>query len=125
MQKIFYKVVTNNLKSLIVCDEIAVQYKVGKFVSSKHNLPLAVFTDLPTAIDWGDAYRGRIFQCEIIGKMKNGWLPSTSCWDSVLKALDIANRRKQHQKFLHLVNYDLPKNTVVCKSVKLIKEIQR
>lgn len=123
---VYYKVVKKNLTSLVITDSrLRVKYKIGKFVSSPYNLPLAVCDDINKAKIWAGSYGGRIFICEIKGEMKKYWLPSTYwSFDQWQFAAPIINSMKHHKKYSHLVKYSLPDHTITCKSVKLVKEIK-
>jgi hypothetical protein len=122
MPKIYYKVVTPDLRSIIINHDktFCTQYKIGEFVSSPvPETHLCVFESLESAKNF--AYStDKIFECNIKTRIKQPWIP----WSSEdLPKLLLHIRLKK--KFLRcdLVDRHLPMGTVCCKQVKLLKEI--
>ena len=122
MKKIYYKVVTHDLKSAIIHSNkvFCTQYKIGEFVSSPvPETHLCVFGSLKAAQHFSSG-RDKLFECHINTRVKQVWIP----WGATdLPKLLSRIRSKKRYLQCDMVDFNLPNDTVCCKQVKLLKEI--
>ena len=122
MSKIYYKVVTPSLKSVIMsCNKFTTQYKIGEFVSSPYpKTPLCVFKDLADVEHFTSTYLWegyKIFTCEIENKYRKPWIPYDCSLNYILELI------AKKKRYIHLVYTLLPLGTICCKKVKLLEEV--
>jgi hypothetical protein len=123
MTKIYYKLVNDDLRSVIIKKpHLVTQYKIGEFVSSPiPETPLCVFETFSYANNFKncECLRGaKIFKCEIKTKLVRPWIPRYSTLNRILKLM------KNKQKFLQIACRNLPSGTICCKQVKLLEEVK-
>jgi hypothetical protein len=130
MSKTYYKVVKKaNLSSAWAPGSVRVYYKVGQFVGARYpELPLAVFETFEYAREFKNQIDDRspelaIFECEIQGKYRKAWVPSRTCTYPFSRITKLIRQIKAHKKYLDMVSTQLPQGSVVCKKIKLTKEV--
>ena len=127
MTKIYYKVTTNDLRSIVLYwnNKLSTQYKLNEFVSSPvQGTPLSVFDTLSSAKEFCRVRSGyRIFRCEIKYRLKTPWIPHFASYYQTQRLKTLLNRIKNKKKYLDMVWTDLPEGTVSCKQVKLLEEV--
>ena len=128
--KIYYKVVTLNLKSAFVSSvpELSVQYKINKWVyPNVNNSCLMVFDNLNNA----RLFRERlniglvIYQCEIVKTRKRKPPFCMVGYPYIYFNLQYMLRLKRMHKRCEIWPIDNipPKNTIFCDSVKLLRKV--
>lgn len=133
-KKEYYKVVTNDLKSIITSTTstvYGVQYKVGEYVEPiLQNTQLFVFNDYESAVQFTSKiyriYCRRIFKCKIKNPSKIT-LYIANCWSDKLlnKILKIKRDKKKYTQLLpKAIDDPLPSNTIGASAVMLMEEIK-
>jgi hypothetical protein len=126
-KKTYYKVTTENLKSMIDNElKLSVQYKIGEFVSSSvPETPLCVFDNFRCAKRFANNYgtEYKIFTCEIKTKLKTPWIPFFR-FGTNKNLSTLLSKIRGKQKFMDYVWTILPKGTVCVKQVKLLEEVK-
>lgn len=121
---IYYKVVTDNLKSIMsklhsFPEKYVTQYKIGEWTKPAiANTKLFVFNDLAAARRFSLMEDGRLYSCDVINPFEKTVGASFNFFDNFWKHEDV--------KYLCDRQYfmPLPNNTVFCDAVKLIEEIK-
>jgi hypothetical protein len=119
----YYKVVKKNLFSIWAPPEFAILYKIGEWVEPKiKEFPLAVFDNFIRAKNFSYGINGYIYECEIKGRTEKPWLPASVCFfkGDIFHMLELIAEGKPYKQFGALA---LPRGTITCQSVKLIKEV--
>ena len=127
MSKIYYKVTTYKLRSIICSDpSLITQYKIDEFVSSPvPETPLCVFETIEDAKKFCDrcGLRPKIFKCEIKTKLRKRWIPFI-IRESTFDLSSILRKIKNKKRFMDYVWTTFPEGTVCAKQVKLLEEIK-
>lgn len=130
MSKIYYKVVSSDLKSVVAKNYyLSVQYKIGEWV--RPNIAytdLMVFENLRSAKIFMDEYQDqRLFECYIKNPRKTGifchWLHVRYGITTPLQIEKMISIKKKKKKYTNLIKDKIPKGTIFCSSIKLLKEI--
>ena len=135
MAKKYYKVVSEDLKSVITSkndyeyiSNMSVQYKVGEWVKPHvEGTNLMVFDNYYAAdrFKYINSPDGFVYECEISGIVKFPlFFRIYNLEYNWAKFIKLANKRKNKQKISHLVDLNIrpPKGTVFCNKVKLLKK---
>jgi hypothetical protein len=144
MGKVYYKVVSSDLKSAIInessaismgfdfFDDYCIQYIKNEWVKPKKvGTKIMVFDSLDKAEDFlsfqitGD--KMRIFTCKVKNPTKNGFITQVSSIDTYYKELfKLISQKKRVRDFYYTVRRsNVPAGTVFCSAVKLLTEIPR
>ena len=122
LPKVYYKVVSTYHNLSILCWKYRIHYIVGQWVyPNLRGTKIFVFDNLEEA----KKFAGNIYECEVInptpGHKYN--LFAYGCginYDRIEQMLKLKLAKK---KFTHLKMGFIPKGTVMCDAVKLIKQV--
>ncbi len=129
----YYKVVTNQLQSVMVPkrSELCITYIIGEFVKSHiKGSKLFVFKSRHDAESFQYGVGGSIYECEVINPNNNISVFQTIRWDK--KIWDVLSKiwklKRSKKKFTHLLFINeycnIPPGSVFVDEVKLVKQIR-
>lgn len=139
MGKIYYKVLTQELKSVIsrnrpledrfITENLIIQYKINEWTYPKVNgTNLMCFSKLSSAKDFinklGWRINVKIFKCTVKGARKKGFF--VSAWVLDICFVEKLYKQKRMRKKITCADYRecLYPNTVFCSAIKLLYEVK-